>query len=58
MCYAAAQILVLAPIIIGHFTTSSSTNTGELFLLLVLSILALIYYLKSAWTNPGYLKGF
>ena len=26
--------------------------------LLILSIVALIYYLKSAWTNPGYLKGF
>ena len=50
--------MVLVPIIIGHFTSSSSVHHAELLFLLVLSIVALIYYLKSAWTNPGYLKGF
>ena len=50
--------MVLVPIVIGHFTSSSSVHHAELLFLLILSIVALIYYLKSAWTNPGYLKGF
>lgn len=55
--YLLAQLLILTPIVIGHFTTSSSNHNAELNFLFLVSILALIYYLRCAWTNPGYLIG-
>ena len=34
LLYLAAQTMILSPIIIGHFTTSSADHNGELLLLL------------------------
>jgi len=34
LLYLAAQSLILSPIIIGHFTTSSADHNSELFILL------------------------
>ena len=38
------------------FQTICCNLTLCIFLSLI-SIVALVYYLRSAWTNPGYLKG-
>ena len=51
------QVCILSPIVIGHFTASSSADPDEITFLILVTILALIYYLRSAWTNPGYLIG-
>mmetsp|Transcript_4649 Transcript_4649/g.6124 ORF Transcript_4649/g.6124 Transcript_4649/m.6124 type:complete len:154 (+) Transcript_4649:53-514(+) len=57
LAYLSAQTLILSPIVIGHFTTSSSEHHAELAFLFVVSFVALCYYLRCAWTNPGYLIG-
>lgn len=57
MLYLTAQAFILCPIVIGHFTTSSSDHNSELAFLFFVTIMALIYYLRSAWTNPGYVIG-
>ena len=57
MFYFLAQACILTPIVIGHFTASAADHPEELAFLSLVTILALIYYLRAAWTNPGYLIG-
>ena len=57
MFYFMAQACILTPITIGHFTASSVNHPEQLAFLGLVTILALIYYLRAACTNPGYLIG-
>ena len=57
MCYLFAQACILTPISIGHFTASSVNHPAQIIYLGCLTFLTLIYYLRCAWTNPGYLIG-
>jgi len=55
--YTLLQAVVLLPIVSGHFTSSSRDKNPELIFLGVWTLMTFYYYLRTAWTNPGYLQG-
>ena len=57
LLYIALQAGVLLPIVLGHYTASSRDRTGEIIFLFIWTLVTLFWYLKTAWTNPGFLQG-